>query len=111
METEFTEIVFSSILFVDSKRIFWKWNKIKSQSEKRQVQRDIDDLTVINILENNGNSRRRRNKQKDKYLFGCEDWNYCIEGYDSDDRKIRVIISFDSDQMLIITVMRIQVRR
>jgi len=76
-------------------------------AEGRQAQRQIDDLTVLNILENNGNARRKRNKKKDEYRSGHDDWNYCIEGYDHDNKKIRIIISFDSDYMLIITVINI----
>lgn len=76
-------------------------------AEQRKAERDVSDLTVINILENNGNARRKRNKSKDKYQPGYLDWNYCIEGYDQDNKKIRVIISFNSSDMLIITVIRI----
>jgi hypothetical protein len=41
------------------------------------------------------------------YTLVHHDWNYCIEGYDVDEQKIRIIISFDANLMLIITVMRI----
>ena len=78
-----------------------------NHAEERQAQRGIDDLTVINILENKGNARRRRNKSKDKYESGYDDWNYCIEGYDHNSDKIRIVISFNINNMLIITVIKI----
>jgi hypothetical protein len=48
--------------------------------------------------------KRKRNKSKDTYTPGYKDWNYCIEGNDFDGQKIRIIISFDGELMLVITV-------
>jgi hypothetical protein len=45
-------------------------------------------------------------RKKDTYKES-QDWNYCIEGKDLDERTIRVIISFSEDLMLIITVINI----
>ena len=77
-----------------------------THAKKRLKDRNITDLEVLEILENN-NWNRKRNKSKDTYTPGYQDWNYCIEGNDIDGLKIRVIISFDSNLMLIITVIRI----
>lgn len=78
-----------------------------SHARKRLMDRNITDIDVLNILENRNDQKRKRNKSKDTYISGYNDWNYCIEGTHLDKRKIRVIISFDSELMLIITVIRI----
>lgn len=76
-------------------------------AKKRLRERDVSDIEVLDILENKNNRKRKRNKSKDTYMSGYKDWNYCIEGIDLDKRKIRVIISFNSELLLIITVIRI----
>lgn len=82
---------------------------ILPHAKERQIQRNISDLDVINILEGKRGYSRRRNKPKDKYETDREDWNYCIEGMNVDKEQIRIIVSFEADQMPIITVMRIHV--
>ena len=67
----------------------------------------MTDIEVLDILENKSNRRRKRIKSKDTYTHGHQDWNYCIEGHDIDGQKIRIIISFNSRLMLVITVIRI----
>ena len=82
-------------------------------AKQRQEQRDISDLVVLNILQNKDGYQRTRNKEKDKYekhYFNEEpqDWKYCIEGKDIDNRKYRIIITFTENLMPIITVMNIR---
>lgn len=76
-------------------------------AKDRQNERQISDLNVLNILEGKAGFSRKRNKAKDHYEEGREDWNYCIEGVDFDKNSIRIIISFMDTLMPIITVMRI----
>ncbi|MFK5970979.1 MAG: hypothetical protein QM487_12800 [Candidatus Marithrix sp.] len=45
-------------------------------------------------------------KQK-KYQEGYVDWNYHITGKTIDNEKVRIVLSFDSDLMLIITVINL----
>jgi len=59
----------------------------------------------LDILEGRDGRKRRRNKSKDKFEVGREDWNYCIEGINLDNEKIRIIISFAEGQVPIITIM------
>jgi len=73
----------------------------------RLKDRNISDIDVLDILENKPRRKRKRNKRKDVLLSGYSDWNYCIEGNDLDSGKIRIIISFDDELMLVITVIRI----
>jgi len=78
-----------------------------NHAKQRLKDRHVSDLEVLNILDNKENHKRKRNKRKDTYIADYLDWNYCIEGVDVDKQKIRIIISFDSVWMLIITVIRI----
>lgn len=77
-------------------------------AKERQTQRCISDLDVLDILEGREGRGRKRNKSKDHYKDGYQDWNYCIEGNNLDKEKIRIIISFADDLMPIITVMRLE---
>ena len=78
-----------------------------NHAKKRLEDRNITDIEVIDILENKNNRKRKRNKMKDSYSNGNKDWNYCIEGLDLEYKQIRVIISFSDENMLIITVIRL----
>jgi len=76
-------------------------------AKKRQKDRGINDLDVLDILENKPGRKRQRNKQKDSYIAGHLDWSYCIEGLDLDaENQIRIIISFEVS-LLIVTVIRL----
>jgi hypothetical protein len=77
----------------------------KKHSRQRQKDRNITDIDVLDLLEGKKGRRRHRNKLKDKYESGREDWNYCIEGVNIDDKPIRIIISFEYGLLPIITVM------
>jgi len=74
---------------------------------QRLTDRNINDIDVLDILENKEGRRRKRNKRKDTYMTGMQDWKYCIEGNDVDGHKIRIIITFDVELLLVITVIRI----
>jgi hypothetical protein len=81
---------------------------ILPHAKKRQIDRSITDIDVLDILENKKDRKRKRNKKKDIYTEGYLDWNYCIEGQDLDDEnKIRIIVSFDESNLLVITVIRL----
>lgn len=77
----------------------------KKHAKQRQIDRTISDLEVLDILEGKKKRNRHRNKKKDKFEEGREDWNYCIEGQNLDKKKIRIIISFEDNLIPIITVM------
>ena len=79
-----------------------------NHAKARLVDRKITDVEVLDILEHK--NKCRRNKSKDSLAPGYPDWKYCIEGKSfSDQPKIRVIISFDQEFMLVITVIRLEV--
>ena len=76
-------------------------------AKNRQKERHVSDIEVLDILEGKKGCNRTRNKIKDKYIDGYQDWNYCIEGTDLDEKRIRIIISFMEHLLTIITVIRI----
>lgn len=90
------------------KKIYFNEYVFKKHAKIRQNDRNISDLDILNILEGKGNRKRHRNKRKDKFQFGHQDWNYCIEGLNLENRKIRIIISFQDNLLLIITAMWIE---
>lgn len=73
-------------------------------AKKRLKDRKIIDIDVLDLLEGKKGRGRKRNKSKDKYEDNNQDWNYCIEGCDISNLKIRVIVSFEDEDMLVITV-------
>ena len=78
-----------------------------NHAKQRLKDRAILDIDVLDILEGKPSRNRKRNKSKDKYDIKYEDWNYCLEGCNLDGVGIRVIVSFDDEYMLIITVIRL----
>jgi hypothetical protein len=79
-----------------------------NHAKARLVDRKISDYEVLDILEHK--NKCRRNKAKDSFMHGFPDWKYCIEGKSFEGQpKIRVIISFDKEFLLVITVIRLDV--
>ena len=76
-------------------------------AKERQITREISELEVLYILEGKRKYARKHNKQKDIFIDGRQDWNYCIEGINQNKEKIRVIVSFMENLMLIITVIKL----
>lgn len=76
-------------------------------AKQRQKDREITDLDVLKVLKGEKDRNRKRNKRKDKYEEGQKDWNYCMEGLDIDGKKIRIILSFNEEFLLIITLIRL----
>lgn len=75
-------------------------NHARLQCKKRNILEN----EVLNILEGRSGSRRKRRENKDLYEIERMDWNYCIEGINSDNRKIRIIFTFFENITPIITV-------
>ena len=81
-------------------------------AKERQQQRNISELDVLNILEGKSGYERKRNKSKDSYEANYlhekpQDWKYCIESKDIDEKKVRIILTFTDDLMPIITVINL----
>ena len=92
--------------FVDvAEKIEKNFYVFKKHARQRLKDRNISDLEVLDILEGKIGRKRRRNKSKDKYEEGKQDWNYCVEGINLDGYTIRITVSFENGIIPIITVM------
>jgi len=68
----------------------------------RKTLRKISLTHVIYVIQ-----RGHHEKSKDQYHPEHDDWTYSIRGKTVDEKDIRVIIAFDKDDMLIITVIEL----
>jgi hypothetical protein len=69
----------------------------------RMDQREITDPEVRYVL-----ITGYHEKKKDSYSPEHISWNYAIRGKTVDSRSIRIIVTFDSDDMLLITVIDLE---
>lgn len=67
-------------------------------SNERQAERNINRPEILYVLKNG-----RHEKSKDQFHDKYNTWNYAIRGKTVDKRDIRVIVSFDENNMLLIT--------
>lgn len=75
-----------------------------SHAKLQCKKRNILENEVLDILEGRSGTRRKRRENKDLYERDRMDWNYCIEGVNPDNQKIRVIFTFFDNKIPIITV-------
>lgn len=75
-----------------------------SHAFERLRDRNISELTVIKILKSKFKYHEVR---KDSYIQSFRSWNYSIVGISPDNEDIRIVISFEEDTMLVITVINL----
>lgn len=68
-------------------------------AECRKYERDITLLDALHVIKTG-----YRDLKHDQYKEEHSSWNYAIQGTSLQSDKIRVVISFDENLMLIITV-------
>lgn len=73
--------------------------KVRSKQRK-----NVDEFQVVRILRSKS---KYHEPKKDTYSDDFETWNYSIRGSTVDDEDVRVILSFDESNMLIITVINL----
>ncbi len=66
----------------------------------RKLERNITELDALHVIKAGW-----RVPMRDEYCLVNKGWKYAFEGKTLQDEIIRVIIGFDDDMMLIITVM------
>ena len=71
----------------------------------RQSERKITRPEILFVLKYG-----RHEKSKDQYQERYKAWNYAISGKTIDKRDVRVIVSFDENNMLIITAIELEQR-
>lgn len=64
----------------------------------RQAERQMTRPEVLQVLRNGYHEKR-----KDRYEERYQAWNYSVRGKTIDRRELRIIVSFDEDNLLIIT--------
>jgi hypothetical protein len=74
-------------------------------STDRQSERKISRPEILYVLKNG-----RHEKSKDQYQDRYKAWNYAIRGRTLDRRDVRVIVSFDDKNMLVITAIEMEQR-
>ena len=79
--------------------IFTEHGEFRSKQRK-----NVNDLQIINILKS---KTKKHEAAKDYYQEGFADWNYHLTGKTLDNEKVRIVLSFDSNLMLIITVINL----
>lgn len=79
--------------------IFTEHGELRSKQRK-----NVNDLQIIKIL---NSKTKKHDAARDYYQEGYTDWNYHILGKTINHEKIRIVLSFDSNLMLIITVINL----
>ena len=72
--------------------------------ERSQQRRNVSDFQVIRLLKSKS---KYHEKKKDSFSDEFSSWNYAIRGKSIDSEDIRVILSFDESEMLVITVINL----
>lgn len=72
---------------------------------ERRFQRSISINDITHILTTGWHESK-----KDEYREEYSEWNYSIRGQTVDGRQLRVVVSFDENNMIVITVIRLQKR-
>lgn len=70
----------------------------------RQSERTITRPEIVQVLRGG-----HREKRKDQFSERFEAWNYAIRGKTIDRRELRVVVSFDENNMLVITAIDLDV--
>jgi len=92
---------------IESVRLAVKLGNIRYMPHaiSREMSRDITRFEYLNVLKTG-----HHEKSKDEFKDEFNAWNYAIRGRSLEGRDIRVAISFDEDDMLIITVIEVAKR-
>lgn len=72
---------------------------------ERRLQRNISINDIIYVLTTGWHENK-----KDSYHEEYSEWNYSIRGKTIDKRPLRIIVSFDNSNMLVITVIHLKGR-
>jgi ribosomal silencing factor RsfS len=73
---------------------------------QRKKERDITVVDIIHVL-----IHGEHEESKDQYQIKYRTWNYAVRGKTLDNRDLRIAVSFDENQLLIITVFRLGRRK
>lgn len=85
---------------VESKNYFFTTHATTRLKQRRNV----DQLQVIRILKSDS---KYHEPKKDTYSKEFQAWNYAVRSKTIDDEDVRIILTFDENDMLIITVINL----
>jgi hypothetical protein len=72
---------------------------ILPHAASRRLQRKISVSDIVYVLKNGWHESK-----KDEFKNEYNEWNYALKGKTIDKRTLRIVISFDINMMLIVTV-------
>jgi hypothetical protein len=72
--------------------------------ERSIDRKNVNMLQVLDILTSD---HKYHESSKDRYNPTFQSWNYAVLGRTIDDERVRIILSFDENDMLIITVINL----
>ncbi len=74
-----------------------------THASERASEREITRPEYLYVLKTG-----RHEKKKDEFKEEYNTWNYAIRGNTIDEKELRVIVSFDENNMLIITLIALE---
>lgn len=74
------------------------WYLDTRHASDRQAERNISRPEIIHVLKNG-----HREEKRDRYEESFAAWSYVVSGKTIDKKVLRVIVSFEREQLLIIT--------
>ncbi|MFN8672350.1 MAG: DUF4258 domain-containing protein [Candidatus Sericytochromatia bacterium] len=72
---------------------------------ERSIERAITRAEYLYVLKNG-----RHEKKKDEFKEEYNNWNYAIRGKTLDEKELRVIVSFEENGLLVITVIDLELK-
>lgn len=71
----------------------------RHHSDERAVERHWDDADVVKVLEDSGIIQ-------DDAVFDekCKKWKYCVDGYDTENEKLRVVVNISEKDWRVVTI-------
>ena len=73
---------------------------------ERRYQRSISIADIVYVLSNGWHESK-----KDDFREEFDEWNYSIRGKTVDNRQLRIVVSFDENNLLVVTVIHLQERK
>lgn len=76
---------------------------LTEHARQRMAQRDVTDPEIRHVL-----TTGYREPKKDEFRMDHQSWNYAMRGKTLDDRELRIAVGFDEDDLLIVTVIDLE---
>jgi len=77
--------------------------RFSHHARERMLERDLIRLDVETVLKNGFHEKR-----KDKFDEEFESWNYAVRGITIDNRSLRIIVSFEQPNFIVVTAIDLE---